>query len=80
MLWTAPTPAGEAALDPFHPLAPVKRLGAKPLEEFEGSDDFLRLLQAEKEGLVSASVGWLVGCLWLPRRGRSGCVCVGVLR
>ncbi|PRW45415.1 transcription elongation factor SPT6 isoform A [Chlorella sorokiniana] len=52
-VWTAPTAAGETAIDPFHPLARVKRLGGKPLYSFEGSDDFLRLLQAEKEGLIT---------------------------
>ena len=49
---TEPTAAGESGLDPFHPLGAVKRLHRKPLEEFEGSDQFLRLMQAEKEGLV----------------------------
>lgn len=52
-VWTTPTPAGEAAIDAFHPLGPAKRLRAKPLAEFEGNDSFLRVLQAEKEGLVS---------------------------
>lgn len=35
-VWTAPTAAGETAIDPFHPLARVKRLAAKPLDRFEG--------------------------------------------
>lgn len=35
-VWTTPTAAGETAIDPFHPLARVKRLAAKPLERFEG--------------------------------------------
>lgn len=53
MVWTTPTAAGDTTLDPFHPLAPVKRLVAKPLVKFEKGDHFLRLLQAEKAGLVS---------------------------
>ena len=52
LVTTEPTAAGEAGLDPFHPLGAVKRLHRKPLHEFEGSDQFLRLVQAEKEGLV----------------------------
>ena len=59
-VWTKPTAAGEAAINPFHPLGPVKRLAAKPLRMFEGTDHFLRLLQAEKEGLVSGG-GWVGG-------------------
>ena len=35
-MWTTPTAAGETAIDPFHPLARVKRLAGKPLERFEG--------------------------------------------
>lgn len=58
VVWTSPTPTGEAAIDPFHPLGPVKRLRAKPLKEFEGNDHFMRLLQAEKEGLVSGVEWW----------------------
>ncbi|GAB4816099.1 hypothetical protein N2152v2_003145 [Parachlorella kessleri] len=51
---TEPTPAGETALDPFHPLGPVKRLRHKLLRAFEGTDLFLR---AEKEGLVRVRLG-----------------------
>jgi hypothetical protein len=71
---TQPTPAGEAGLDPFHPLGGVKRLRNKPLRGFEGSDQFLRLLQvraaaagkgrgqgreAAKAGHVGAQGGWV---------------------
>ena len=34
-------------------LGPAKRLAGKPLSKFEGSDLFLRVLQAESAGLVS---------------------------
>jgi hypothetical protein len=71
-IWTKPTAAGEAAINPFHPLGPVKRLAAKPLRVFEGTDHFLRLLQAEKEGLVSGGAvgggGRGVGWAGLPSR------------
>lgn len=51
---TKPTAEGEATLNAFHVLGPAKRLAGKPLSKFEGSDLFLRVLQAEKAGLVSA--------------------------
>lgn len=35
-VWTTPTAAGETAIDPFHPLARVKRLAGKPLLRFDG--------------------------------------------
>ncbi|KAI3425064.1 hypothetical protein D9Q98_008441 [Chlorella vulgaris] len=57
-VWTKPTAAGESSLDPFHPLASVKRLHEKPLERFETSDQFLRLLQAEKAGLIEVRFGF----------------------
>lgn len=63
MLWTAPTKEGDAALNAFHPLAPAKRLRAKPLRKFEDSDLFLRVQQAEKEGLVSWGLGGEDGLL-----------------
>ena len=63
-MWTKPTAAGEAAINPFHPLGPVKRLAAKPLRQFEGTDHFIRLLQAEKEGLVSGRAGCVVFSNW----------------
>ena len=50
MLSTEPTPSGESALDPFHALGVVKRLRGVPLESFQGSDTFLRLLQARPGG------------------------------
>jgi transcription elongation factor SPT6 len=53
---TDPTPAGDAALGPFHPLGPAKRLRAKPLRRFEGTDLFLRVLAAEAGGLVTVSL------------------------
>ncbi|PSC69358.1 transcription elongation factor SPT6 [Micractinium conductrix] len=56
-LWTKPTSAGDAALDPFHPLGASKRLVGRPIRHFEGTDLFLRILQAEKEGLVTVRFG-----------------------
>jgi len=81
VLWTAPTKDGEAALNAFHPLAPAKRLRAKPLRKFEGTDLFLRVQQAEKEGLVSwragrggVIVGCGVGCsVWCPSPACTPC-------
>ncbi|EFN54675.1 hypothetical protein CHLNCDRAFT_58171 [Chlorella variabilis] len=58
VVWTTPTAAGDTTLDPFHPLAPVKRLVAKPLVKFEKGDHFLRLLQAEKAGLIKVEFGF----------------------
>lgn len=50
---TKPTAEGEATLNAFHVLGPAKRLAGKPLSKFEDSDLFLRVVQAEKAGLVS---------------------------
>ena len=57
---TEPTPAGEAALDPFHPLGPVKRLRHKLLRAFEGTDQFLRVLQVRLAALCLALPACLV--------------------
>ncbi|KAL4442498.1 hypothetical protein ABPG77_005082 [Micractinium sp. CCAP 211/92] len=54
---TKPTAEGEATLNAFHVLGPAKRLAGKPLSKFEGSDLFLRVLQAEKAGLITVEVG-----------------------
>lgn len=51
-----PTPQGETILDAFHPYGRVKRLRAKPVEEFDGKEDFLRILQAEKENLLKVNI------------------------
>ncbi|KAL4447813.1 hypothetical protein ABPG75_005032 [Micractinium tetrahymenae] len=54
---TKPTAEGEATLNAFHVLGPAKRLAGKPLSKFEGSDLFLRVLQAEKAGLITVEIG-----------------------
>ena len=51
-----PTPQGEQLLDPFHPCGRVKRLRDKPVQSFAGSDTFLRIAQAEKEGLIEVRI------------------------
>jgi transcription elongation factor SPT6 len=54
-VWTQPTPAGTEALDPFHPLARVKRLQAKPVSEFTGAE-FAMCVKAYREGLVTLKI------------------------
>lgn len=54
---TKPTAEGEATLNAFHVLGPAKRLAGKPLSKFEGSDLFLRVLQAESAGLITVEIG-----------------------
>ena len=54
-VWTQPTPTGTEALDPFHPLAAVKRLQGKPVSEFSGSE-FSAALKARKEGLIALKI------------------------
>ena len=51
-----PTPQGEQLLDPFHPCGRVKRLRDKPVQSFAGTDTFLRIAQAEKEGLIEVRI------------------------
>ena len=51
-----PTPQGEQLLDPFHLCGRVKRLRDKPMQSFAGSDTFLRIAQAEKEGLIEVRI------------------------
>lgn len=51
-----PTPQGEQLLDPFHLCGRVKRLRDKPVQSFAGSDTFLRIAQAEKEGLIEVRI------------------------
>lgn len=51
-----PTPQGEAVLDAFHPFGRVKRLRWKPAHMFEGDDSWLRVAQAEKEGLITVRI------------------------
>ena len=43
-------------MDPFHPLGRVKRLRSKPLASFDQSDTYLRIHQAEQEGLITVSL------------------------
>lgn len=52
-----PTAQGEQLLDPFHVCGRVKRIRDKPVQSFCGSDTFLRIAQAEKEGLVEVRIG-----------------------
>lgn len=63
ILSTKPTPAGESVLDPLHKYGCVKWLKDKPLLTFESSDQFLRVAQAEKEGLISVTIGLPEGML-----------------
>ncbi|CAL8470742.1 g10284 [Coccomyxa elongata] len=53
---TDPTAQGETILDAFHPYGKVKRLRNKPVEAFDGDDDFLRILQAEKEKFITVKI------------------------
>ena len=48
-----PTPAGETQLDAFHPYGAAKRLRKMPASQFDGSDLFLKVHLAQKEGLIS---------------------------
>lgn len=57
VITTNPTSAGESTLSPFHPLGLVKRLSNKPLSSFDGTDVFLRILNAEKDGLITMTIG-----------------------
>jgi hypothetical protein len=52
-----PTAQGEQLLDPFHVCGRVKRIRNKPVQSFCGSDTFLRIAQAEREGLIEVRVG-----------------------
>jgi hypothetical protein len=49
----APTPIGETQLDAFHPYGCVKRLMTMPASRFDGTDLFLRIHLAQKEGFIS---------------------------
>ena len=51
----AATPAGTEAIDPFHPLAGIKRLQEKPVCDFDGSE-FAATLKAHREGLVKLRI------------------------
>lgn len=53
---TRPTPAGNDVLDPFHPYGITKHLVDKPVSTFEGSDLWLRILAAEKAGLIKVDL------------------------
>ena len=48
-----PTPAGETTLDAFHVLGSVKRLRGWPLRLITETDAFLRVLQANQDGLIT---------------------------
>ena len=54
-LHAAPTTTGESQLDIFHVLGPVKRLQNKPAPAFNGTDGYLRVMLAEKEGLITVA-------------------------
>lgn len=43
-------------LDPFHPYGRTKRLRGKPVNDFGGSDLFLRILAAEREQLITVTM------------------------
>ena len=51
-----PTIAGEAAIDPFHMYARFKRLRKKPIDKIWGTDDYLFVAQAEKDGLLRVKI------------------------
>jgi DNA-binding protein H-NS len=58
---TRPTPAGVLAINPFHELFGLHYLDEKPINElFEGSRSercmFLRLVEAEKNGLITVAI------------------------
>lgn len=50
------TTAGEGVVDAFHPYGRVGRLAGKPVELLERTDDFLRAVLAEREGLLTIKV------------------------
>ena len=54
-VWTQPTPAGTEAIDPFHPLADIKRLQGKPACEFNGAE-FGAVLKAHRDGLIKLRI------------------------
>ena len=54
-VWTQPTPLGTETVDPFHPLAGIKRLQEKPMKAFQGSE-FAMVLKAYREGLISLRI------------------------
>lgn len=54
-LTTIVTPAGAAALTPFHPLGIAKRLHDKKIGKFR-SDTYLRVQEAEKAGYVKVKI------------------------
>jgi hypothetical protein len=58
LLSTSPTAAGEEALDPFHPCGITKHLVGKKVSTLEGSDTWLRILVAEKAGLINVKIEW----------------------
>lgn len=47
------TAAGQGVVDAFHAYGRVGRLREKPVELLERTDDFLRALLAEREGLLT---------------------------
>lgn len=44
-------------LDPFHPYGKTKRLRDKPIQTFDDSDLFLRILGAARDGLITYTFG-----------------------
>ncbi|GAX85636.1 hypothetical protein CEUSTIGMA_g13051.t1 [Chlamydomonas eustigma] len=56
---TQPTAAGEGhpSLEPWAKYGPIKRLNNKPVRAFSGTDQFLRIQGAVKEGLITFSLG-----------------------
>eukprot|EP01102_Stenamoeba_stenopodia_P004004 TRINITY_DN1413_c0_g2_i1.p1 TRINITY_DN1413_c0_g2~~TRINITY_DN1413_c0_g2_i1.p1 ORF type:complete len:1514 (+),score=393.97 TRINITY_DN1413_c0_g2_i1:378-4919(+) len=55
---TEPTQHGKREIDDFHEYKNIKRLRKKPRGKFEGSTQFLQILKAQKEGLITVEVGF----------------------
>jgi transcriptional accessory protein Tex/SPT6 len=53
MLSTEPTEKGDLEIDPFHAYAPIKYLRNKPLRALHGTAQFLAVLKAAREGLIT---------------------------
>jgi len=55
---TEPTAHGRKEIDDFHEYRNIKRLRRKPRGKFKNSAQFLQILKAQKEGLVTVEVGF----------------------
>ncbi|KAL6748791.1 hypothetical protein V8C86DRAFT_3146273 [Haematococcus lacustris] len=56
---TSPTPQGRdhTLTEPHAKYGRVKRLGSKPVDTFQGTDLFLRVVQAERDRLITVQLG-----------------------